>query len=305
MTAYLLRRSVYSVFSLVLLLVLVFFISRLTGDPTNLYLPLNASDAARDSFRERYGLDQPLPIQFLRFLGSAARLDFGDSLWLGDSALSLVLDRLPATMSLALTTLALAVLIAIVLGVLSSHTAGSWLDRAIGFISVSLAAVPDFWLALMLILVFALGLGWFPTSGTGDWTFAVLPVATLLARPTGVLIQMVRAAVLEQLAAPYIVTAYAKGLTPYQALVRHGLRNSLIPVVTVAGDFLVQMVNGVVVVETIFGWPGIGKLTIDAVSHRDFAIIQASVFVVAVLVFAVNFIVDLTYAALDPRIRYS
>jgi peptide/nickel transport system permease protein len=300
---FLLRRSAQSVVSLVLLLALVFFVSRLTGDPTNLYLPLNASDEARDSLRQRLGLDEPVPVQFVSFVASAVRLDFGESLWLGSSALSLVLERLPATLALALTTLALSIVLSILLGLLASLRRGSLLDRAIQLGAVTLASIPDFWLALILILTLALGLGWFPTSGTGDVSYAVLPILTLMARPVGVLVQMVRASLLEEKAAAYTVTAYSKGLRTWEVLYGHGLRNALIPVVTVAGDFLVQMVNGVVVVEVIFGWPGIGKLTIDAVNHRDYAIIQAAVFVVALLVFAVNFLVDLTYSALDPRIR--
>lgn len=299
----LLRRAIASIVSLTILLAAVFLLSRLTGDPTNLYLPLSASLEMREALREQLGLNQPILIQFGIFLGDLARLEFGSSLWQGRPALPLVLAQLPMTLLLAFVTTTIAVATALVLGISAALRPRSLFGRMADVASTAGTAIPDFWLALILILVFSEMLRILPTSGAGDWRHLILPVMTLAIRPIGTLTQLTRTAVVEQLDQGYVVTARAQGLSMRQVIWGHVLRNALIPVVTVGGDQLIQIANGAVVVEAVFGWPGIGKLAIDAVSHRDYAVIQATVFVVAITVFIINIAVDQLYAVIDPRIR--
>jgi peptide/nickel transport system permease protein len=304
MLAYVLRRLIQSVFVLFGLVTLVFFLARVTGDPTDLYLPLTASNEQRVAFREEHGFDRPLGDQYVDFLRDVAQLDFGTSLWLSAPALDAVLERLPHTLLLAAITVSLSVALALVLGSICALRPFSRFDRVVSLIGLFGVSVADFWLALMLIIVFAVELQILPTSGTGDWSYFVLPVLTLALPLFGRMLHVVRISVGEQLSAGYVTTAYAKGLRTHQTVFRHVLRNAFLPVLTVAGIQLVGLVNGAVIVETVFGWPGIGKLTVDAISRRDFPIIQASVFVVAVMTFGINLIVDLCYAVVDPRIRF-
>ena len=301
--AFLGRRLFYSFFSLLGLLVLVFFFARLTGDPTDIYLPLEADEEMRANFREAHGFDDSIIIQLGAYFRGLLTLDMGDSLWLKRPALPLVLERLPATLILAFTCMALSILFAIVLGILAAINSNSRLDRGIQVITLFGASVPDFWLGLVLILVFSVSLGLLPTSGTGGPLHLVLPVLTLMARPLGVLTQLVRTTMQEQLGAEYVRTAYAKGFGVWAVQFKHALKNALIPVVTVAGDQLAHLVNGAVVIETVFGWPGIGKLSIDAIQQRDFAVLQAAILVIALLIFAINFLLDVLYTVIDPRIR--
>jgi peptide/nickel transport system permease protein len=299
-----LRRSLQSLISIAILMVAVFVMARLSGDPVDLYLPDQATEAARDALRAEWKLDRPIPEQFVGFLGDVSRLDFGESLSRGGSALGLVLQRVPYTMALAAITFALALSLAIVVGLYAATRPGSLVDRFANLLSFVTVALPEFWTGLILILVFAVSLGWLPTSGGGGLQYLVLPVATLMLKPFGALVQMMRASVGEQLTSQYVTTAIARGLTLNRIVYRHVLRNSLAPVLTVAGDSLIQLLNGAVIVEVVFGWPGIGLLTIDAIGSRDFAVIQATVFVVACMVFTVNFLLDIAYAALDPRLRF-
>lgn len=300
---YLVRRALHSIFSLLGLVTLVFVLARLTGDPANLYLPIDATPETRAAFRHEHGFDQPLLVQLGEFAGDLMRRDFGYSLWHKRPALPTVLERLPSTVQLALLSTGLAIGLAVLLGCLAALKPLSLADRLTGFVSLLAACTPDFLLGLAFMYLFAVQLHWLPTSGRGAWVHAVLPVATLVVRPLGVLTQVVRTAMIEQLGAQYVVTARSKGLPTLRVIFKHAFRNALVPVLTVSGDVLARLLNGAVVVETVFGWPGIGKLTIDAIFERDFAVIQAAVFVVAVITFLVNFLVDLTYMAADPRIR--
>ena len=304
MGQYIVRRVIQSLFVVLAVVILVFILARLTGDPTDLYLPLHASEADRQSFREAHGLDRPIVVQLGDFLLDVARLDFGRSVWQKVPALEIVIQRLPFTLKLAAATILLAMVIAFVLGSLSALHPLSIIDRTTTFVSLVGVTVADFWLALVLILIFAVYLDWFPTSGTGGLQYLVLPMITLAWRPLGRMTQVVRSSVLDQLSAPYIITARAKGLRQRSVLYRHVVRNAIIPVLTLAGIEFIALANGAVIVETVFGWPGIGKLTIDAMERRDFAVIQAAVFVIALLVVFLNLFIDFLYAAIDPRIRY-
>lgn len=301
---YLARRTLHSVVSLVGLLVLVFFLARLTGDPTNLYLPLDASLETRAQFAERHGFNDPVIEQFGRFVAGLARFDFGISLRQQRSAMTIALEAFPATLKLAAVAMTLAIGGALIVGALAGYRPGGTFDRVASVLSLGGASAPDFWVAIMAILLFAVVLGWLPTSGTGGPAYWVMPIGILLIRPFGLLVQVVRGAMMTALASAYVKTARAKGVRERSVIFVHALRNSMLPVITVAGDQAAGIVNGAVIVETVFGWPGIGKLMIDAVMQRDFAVIQASILVTAVAIFAMNILIDIAYAVLDPRIRH-
>ncbi|MEV0227474.1 ABC transporter permease [Streptomyces sp. NPDC050704] len=297
------RRAVSSVIPLLVVVLGVFFLARLTGDPANLYLPLSATPEMRAEFSAQNGFDQPLITQFGDYLVQVAHLDFGESLRTAQSASESVLRAFPATLQLAGWTMLLAVLGAVLIGSLAAYRPNSATDRVASFLSSTAASVPDFWLAIMGVLVFAVTLGWLPTSGTNGAAAWVLPVVTLLIRPFGVLVQVVRGAMVSALSAPYVKVARSKGARESRVVFGHALRNAAAPALTVAGDLAVGLVNGAVVVETIFGWPGIGKLMIDSVLQRDFAVLQAAVLLTALVIFALNILVDICHALLDPRVR--
>ncbi len=298
------KRAFNSAVSILGLLVLVFVLTRLTGDPAALFLPLDSSLEARQEFNRLNGFDQPVVSQFLSYLGDLLRLDFGMSLRQNRPAMEVALEAFPRTLQLAFFAILLSFSLALVVGALAAARPGGWFDRLSSFVSLAGASAPDFWVAIVGVLVFSVGLGLLPTSGTGGLAYWILPVAVLTLRPFGLLVQVVRGTMIGVLAQPHVKTAKAKGLAPRSILLRHGLRNSMLPVVTVAGDLAASLVNGAVVVETIFGWPGIGKLMIDSIVQRDFAVVQSTILVTACAIFLLNILIDLLYAGLDPRIRY-
>lgn len=304
MITYLGRRAFHSILSVIGLLTLVFFLTRLTGDPSALYLPLDSTAEARAAFARLNGLDQPIYWQFLEYLRDLLQLDFGESLRQNRSAMQVALEAFPETLKLAAVAITLSTALAILVGSLAAARPGSMFDRAASLASLAGASAPDFWAAIVGILVFAVGLGLLPTSGTGTWAHWIMPTFVLMLRPFGLLVQVVRGTMLSALASPYIKTARAKGLPRQKIIFGHALRNSLLPVVTVAGDLATSLVNGAVVVESIFGWPGIGKLMIDSIIQRDFAVVQSTILVTATAIFILNIAIDLLYAVLDPRIRY-
>ncbi|TIP28036.1 MAG: ABC transporter permease [Mesorhizobium sp.] len=304
MITYLGRRASHSILSVIGLLTLVFFLTRLTGDPSALYLPLDSTAEARGAFARLNGLDQPIHWQFLGYLRDLLQLDFGNSLRQNRSAMQVALEAFPETLKLAVVAITLSTALAILVGCLAAARPGSMFDRVASLVSLAGASAPDFWVAIVGILVFAVGLGVLPTSGTGSWAHWIMPTFVLMLRPFGLLVQVVRGTMLSALASPYIKTARAKGLPRQKIIFGHALRNSLLPVVTVAGDLATSLVNGAVVVESIFGWPGIGKLMIDSIIQRDFAVVQSTILVTATAIFILNIAIDLLYAVLDPRIRY-
>jgi peptide/nickel transport system permease protein len=303
MLIYLRKRIVSSALPLVVVIVGVFALARMTGNPASLYLPLNATQQMRDDFTARNGLDQPLLVQMADYFGGVLRLDFGQSLRTGQDAAAMALRAFPATLQLAATTMVLAVLLALVVGCWAALKPNGIADRISSFVSMAAASIPDFWLAIVGIWVFAITLGWLPTSGVSGAGAWVLPIATLLLRPFGVLVQIVRGSMVSALSEPYIKLARSRGAGELRVVTHHALRNAAAPALTVAGDLTVGLVNGAVVVETIFGWPGIGKLMIDAILQRDFAVLQAAVLLTAVAIFALNILIDMGYALLDARVR--
>ena len=294
----------HSAFSLVGLIVLVFFLVRLTGDPTNLFLPIDASLETRQEFAERHGFNEPLIVQFGGFIEGLAKGDFGESIRQRRPALEIALEAFPTTLMLAFLAMSVVITLALVVGALAAYRPGGIFDRVTSLTSLCGASAPEFWVAIIGILLFAVALGWLPTSGTGTAWHWVLPVAVLIIRPLGLLMQVVRGAMITALSSAYVKTARAKGVRERAVIFVHALRNAMLPVVTVAGDQATGIVNGAVVVETIFGFPGIGKLMIDAVLQRDFAVVQAAVLVTAIAIFLMNILIDLAYAMLDPRIRH-
>lgn len=303
MLTFLRRRIISSAIPLVVVILGVFYLARLTGDPANLYLPLSATPEMRAEFAARHGFDQPLLVQFGDYLAQVLRLDFGESLRTAEPAAAAVLRAFPATLQLAGATMILAILGAVVVGSWAAYRPNSLADRVASFTSTTAASMPDFWFAIMGVLVFAVALGWLPTSGTEGAAAWVLPVLTLLIRPFGVLVQVVRGAMVTALSAPYIKVARSKGAGELRVVFGHALRNAAPPALTVAGDLAIGLVNGAVVVETIFGWPGIGKLMITSILQRDFAVLQAAVLVTAITIFALNIVIDACYALLDSRVR--
>lgn len=298
------RRIVHSGFILIGLIVAVFFVTHLLGDPARLMLRPEATDEQVEQLRESLGLNDPLLVQFGRFMGDLARGDIGNSLWQRVPAIGIVIDRVPATLYLAGVTLALAVPLAVLLGIVSAITPRSLADRGVTVFALAGVSTADFWLGLMLILLFAVELGWLPTSGYGGASFVVLPALALAVRPIGRVSQVVRSAMLDEMSKPYITTARAKGLGEQIVILSHTLKNAAIPILTMMGDEAASLLNGAVVIETLFGWPGIGILLIQAIEKRDLPLIEATVIVIATMIVLVNLLVDLTYSLIDPRVRF-
>ena len=275
------------------------------GDPARLMLRPEATPAQVEAVRERLGLNDPLPEQFLRFMGGAIRGDFGDSIWQRAPALPIMLERLPNTLYLAGVTILVALPLAALLGIVSALRPGSIVDRSSTVVALAGVSIADFWLGLMLILFFAVNLGWLPTSGFGGPEYVILPALALMVRPLGRISQVIRSSMLDQLGQPYVTTARSKGLSERVVVTLHAMKNAAIPALTLIGDETAALLNGAVVIETVFGWPGIGLLLIQAIERRDLPLIEACVFAIAVMIIVANLLVDLAYTFFDPRIRYS
>jgi ABC-type dipeptide/oligopeptide/nickel transport system permease component len=301
---FVLRRLVTSFLTVIAVMVVVFFIARLRGDPTALLVGDNASVEQIEQLRHKLGYDRPIYVQFIDFLGHAARGDLGDSLWQHQPAFKLVMDRLPATASLGLIALGLALLVAVPSGVIAAVRRGTIIDRLIMSGALLGQSLPTFWIGIVVILVFSVRLHWLPASGTGSWTHYILPAITLASFSIARVARLVRSSMLDVLHRDYIRTARAKGLSDQRVIGGHALRNALIPVVTIIGIEAGQLLSGAIITETIFAWPGLGQLMIQAISNRDFPLLQAAAAVVATIFVATNLIVDLAYMFLDPRIRY-
>lgn len=303
MLGFVAKRLAFSALSAFVLVVAVFFLARLTGDPADLFLPIDAVQSVRDEFAARYGFDDPILEQFMSFVAGLVRLDFGYSLYHNRPAIDVVLQAFPTTLLLAAYSMGISLIIAIVVGTLAARKIGGVFDRIATYVSLFSASAPNFWVAILGIVIFAVWLRWVPTSGTGGFQYWILPVAVLVLRPAGLLMQVVRGSMIAALSAPYIRTARAKGMNERRISFVHALRNSMLPVVTVAGDQAAAIVNGAVIVEVIFGFPGIGKLLLDSITYRDFAVLQSTILVASVAILLMNILIDMLYAALDPRIR--
>ena len=303
MRAYVLSRLGQTALVVFLSLTAVFGLVRLSGDPVLLFMPTDIQAKDVDEFRQRLGFNDPLAVQYARFLGGAVRGDFGESLRYRRDALGLVLERLPATLLLAATAVVLTLLIAIPLGVVSAVRRDTFVDHVGALATVLGQAVPGFWLGLMLIYLFAVQLRWLPTGGTGGLAHLVMPTTVLAAFFAARIARLTRSTVLEALGEDYVLTARAKGLAASRVIGKHALRNAAIPVVTLAGLEIGQLLGGAVITETIFAWPGLGRLTVQALLNRDFPVVLAAVFVTSLTYTLINLAVDLAYGWLDPRVR--
>jgi peptide/nickel transport system permease protein len=301
---YLLSRVIQSILILLGVLVLVFLMVRIAGDPVSLMVPKEASAEAREEFRRKMGYDRPQVVQFVEFMSGALVGDFGDSLHFKDPALPMVLDRLPATVQLAGAGLIMSILVAVPLGLIGGSRPGSLWDTAGRILGLLGQSVPSFWLALMLIVYFAVKLGWFPSFGRDELKSIVLPGFVMGFGGMGALVRLTRSAVLEIRGEDYVRTAYSKGLNPRRIYVRHILRNAAIPLISVIGVSFGYSLGGSIYIETIFAWPGIGQLVQQAIGWRDYPLIQALAFFTSVVVVTLNLLTDVAYALVDPRIRY-
>lgn len=298
------KRLLHGLVSILGASVIIFLISRLSGDPLALLLPADAPPDVIEQTRRHLGLDQPLVAQYLKFLGHALTGDFGNSYRWQEPALGLILDRLPATVELALAALAFSIAMAVPFGVLSAVHRGSWFDRFAKVFAMVGQAMPNFWVGLLLILFFAVQLNWLPAFGRESWSSLVLPAIALGWYPVAAQTRIVRSAMLDVLDSDYIRMGRAMGLPERVLVWKYALRNAAIPLVTILGVYFAAMLGGAFVVEVIFAWPGVGRTVVEAVFARDFPVVQAGVMLTSVLFVLSNLLVDLSYSLIDPRIRH-
>ncbi|WP_419899409.1 ABC transporter permease [Roseomonas sp. USHLN139] len=289
--------------TLVLVVSFAFIVLRLSGDPALLIMSADAPPEAVAAFRRAWGLDDPLWVQYFRYFAAIFQGDLGNSMRDGRSAISLVAERIPATLALTLPALAIKLGLGIPAGIYAALHRNSFADRAVMLLAVAGFTVPSFVLGLLLVLLFAVQLGWLPSGGQDSWRHAILPVITLGLGGAAVLARFTRSAMLEVLGQPYMRTALAKGVPWQMAVRRHALPNAAIPTVTIVGFMIGSLLAGAVVVESVFSWPGVGRLLVVAVANRDLAVVQCILLLVAATMIMANLAVDLLYGALDPRLR--
>jgi peptide/nickel transport system permease protein len=322
MTGYLVRRVWQSLLVLFGISIIIFTILHLTGDPAVLLMPPDATQEDIDNFRKLMGFNDPLffrwppwehlspPWRFLtetqygRFFTGVARGDFGNSFRHQQPAMSLVMERMPATVQLTLTAMAIAVCVAVPVGILSAVRRNSALDHAGMVLALLGQSMPVYWLGIMFILLFAVRLNLLPAFGAGSWKHLILPAITLGAFSMARIARLTRSSMLEVLGQEYVRTARAKGLSELRTVLKHSLKNAAIPVVTVIGLDMGTLLGGAVITETIFAWPGVGRLAVQAISYRDYPLVQAAVFTLALIFVLINFLVDILYTYLDPRVAY-
>ena len=304
MKSYLLRRLWQSLLVIFGVSVVVFLILHLTGDPAALMLPPDATAEDIAKFRHDMGFDDPVAVQYVRFLKGAVRGDFGQSIRHGEPAMGLVVERLPATFELAGAGLVIALALAIPVGIVSAVRRNTSIDYISTVVALLGQAMPTFWLGIMLILVFSVRLNWLPSSGRGDVEHLILPAITLGLFTTARITRLTRSGMLEVLGQDYIRTARAKGMGEPPVVWKHALKNAAIPIVTIVGIELGTLLGGSVITETIFAWPGVGRLSVQAIFNRDYPVVQSAVFLLASTFVIVNFLVDVVYTYLDPRIRF-
>ena len=306
MGRYIRRRLLLAVLTFWAVSTIVWGLLYLTGDPVAILLagtPAGQTDV--EQLRHALGFDQPLPLQYLHFLGNAVQGDLGKSLRSGEPALLLVSRRIGFTLQLALLAMTLALAVSIPVGVVSATFRGSLTDRTLMLLSMVGQSMPIFWVGLLMIFVFAIELRWFPAGGAGGIKYLILPAATLALYPMARIARLVRSSLVDVLNQDYILAARARGLEEWLVVGKHALKNASLPVVTIVALQFGYMLGGAVITETIFGWPGIGLFTVTAIHERDFPVVQAAVVLASGMFIALNFLVDLLYGWLDPRIRFS
>lgn len=304
MLRYALRRTLESVLLMLGVLVLVFFLVRLTGDPVSLIIPMDAPMAQREAFREVMGLNDPLPVQFWSFMSGAVQGDLGTSLRRrGEANLDIILARLPATVQLALAALAFAVLVAVPLGLAGGMHPGSAIDRVARSVGLAGQTIPSFWLGMLLIVLFAVTLRWLPSFGRDGFASLILPAVALGFAGMGQLVRLTRSAVLDVRRSDYVRTAHAKGMAQQRVSLRHVLPNVAIPIVSVLGIQFTYLLGGSVYIEVVFAWPGLGSLLENAIRDADFPLVQAITIFISLFAISIHLLTDLLYGVLDPRLR--
>jgi peptide/nickel transport system permease protein len=305
MRRYIVHRLLQGLILLFLVATVVFFLGRLTGNPVDLMLPEEATAEDRQAMITALGLDGSLYDQFIIFISNALRGDLGMSIRMRQPAVDAFFDRLPNTLAIIPWALLMAMLVGIPLGVIAALNRGNFIDRLAGGIGVLGIAMPSFWLGIVLIFVFSVELGWFPSGRMGGPEHYVLPVITLGAFLIAGFMRLIRSSMLEVMESEFVKLARIKGLSEWVVIWKHCLRNALIPVLTLWGVFVGNLITGAIVTETVFAWPGVGRLTYEAVIYRDFPLLQAVIILKAILILSINLMVDILYAYVDPRIRLS
>ena len=305
MQRFIIIRCFYALIVLFIVSIIVFALARISGNPVDVFLPFDATDEQQAALERDLGLDQPLPIQYLKFVGNALRGEFGNSIkWDGQSALGLVAQRFPATLQLAGIAMVISLLIAVPIGVLSAVKKDSIFDLIGKIIALGGQSLPPFWLGIVLIFIFAVQLDFFPTSGRGGGKNLILPAITLGWFQVAAMMRLVRSAMLEVLDTEYVKLARIKGIVEWKVIWKHALRNASIPPLTYFGIVAGQLMTGAVITESVFTWPGTGLLAVDAIRARDYPVVQTVVITFAGIYVLANLAVDILYAYLDPRIRY-
>jgi peptide/nickel transport system permease protein len=303
--AFVIRRLYHGIYVVLGVTIVVFVVTRVIGDPVSAMLPMETSAAQRAAFAQQLGLDRPLYVQFIDFLADVAHLNLGESLWQHRPVTQIVFEKLPITLYLVGTAMALAIVLSIPLGIMAALKPGRIADRITVVLSLIGLSVPQFWLGLLLILLFAVDLRWLPTSGSGDVSHLILPALTLAVPAMTRILMVVRSSMMDELNTQHIKVAIAKGLPFRRVIGVHALRNIAIPVMTLAGWETVRALAGYsVVVETVFAWPGLGLAAVQAIERQDLILLQGIVFYVAVMVVIINIGLDLAQKLVDPRVKF-
>ena len=305
MTRYIIGRLFQGSFAIWGVTVIIFIAVRISGDAASLMIPQDAEPQEAELVRQLYGLDQPYHIQYIKFIANAVKGDFGRSYRWHDPALKVVLDRVPATLQLAGVAALVSLLIALPIGVLSAVHHGGWIDNFGKVFALLGQSMPTFWVGILFILLFSVQFRIFPTSGRGGLNHLILPAITLGWFSAAALTRITRSAMLDIIDSEYIKMARIKGVPERWVIWKHALRNAAIPVVTILGIQWAHFLGGSVIVETIFAWPGVGRTIVEALSNRDYTVVQAGTFMMSLLFVSVNLLVDLSYGVLDPRVRYT
>jgi ABC-type dipeptide/oligopeptide/nickel transport system permease component len=301
---YLIKRLWHTVYVIIGISIISFFFIHLSGDPVMLMLPADASEQEIEDLREQLGFNEPLVLQYLSFASKAIRGDFGESLYYHVPVMELVLERLPASLELAIAAMLLALVVAVPIGIISAVRRGSMLDMGSMLGALFGLSMPHFWLGIMLMLLFSVKLGLLPTSGRGTLAHLCMPALALGLSLMAMFARLTRSVMLEVLSLDYIRTARAKGLKERIVIAKHALKNALIPLVTLAGMQFGFLLGGTVIIETVFAWPGLGRLVVQAIFNRDYPLVQAIVLIMALIFVGVNLLVDILYVYLDPQISY-
>lgn len=304
-TRYVLRRLLYAAISLAILALTVMAFTRISGDPAAMMLEPGASAADIAAMRTRLGLDDPFIVQYIRYVGNAIRGDLGQSIYYGQSALDLYLARLPASLALAGVAFLWAVALGVGTGILAAVSRNRLFNNLVSLIALTGMSMPPFWLGMLLILWLSVGNGWLPSSGSGTWKHILMPAITLGWYFAASHMRLTRSAMLEVMGSDFVRLARLKGVPEWRVVLRHALPGALIPVITLMAINLVLMINAAVVIETVFAWPGIGRLLYDGIAFRDMPVIQAVVLLSGSMVVVANLAVDLLYVLIDPRIRHA